>query len=128
VLLWNRSPRDHEAIIVKTSLPSLGTFLLLLAHLASCSGAELPNTIDLAPCQSAPTIDGAIGTDEWRAAPVLAVQLFMIRIDPPANETRPCKLRVINSANALYVALKVPDQTVDNSLSPLMLDAAILGF
>ena len=45
-----------------------------------------------------------------------------------ATETRPCELRVMNSANALYVALKVPDQTVDNSLSPLMLDAAILGF
>jgi hypothetical protein len=35
---------------------------------------------------------------------------------------------VMNSANALYVALRVPDETVDNTLSPLALDAAILAF
>ena len=52
----------------------------------------------------------------------------MVRIDPPASETRSCELRVMNSANALYVALRVPDETIDNSLSPLLLDAAILGF
>ena len=34
----------------------------------------------------------------------------------------------MNSANALYVALRVPDETVDITLSPLSLDAAILGF
>ena len=52
----------------------------------------------------------------------------MVRIDPPATESRSCELRVMNSANALYVALRVPDETVDNTLSPLKLDAAILGF
>lgn len=52
----------------------------------------------------------------------------MIRLEPFATEKRPCELRVMNSANALYVSLKVPDQTVDNSLAPLMLDAAILAF
>ncbi len=52
----------------------------------------------------------------------------MIRIEPFATEKRPCELRVMNSANALYVSLKVPDQTIDNSLAPLMLDASILAF
>ena len=33
----------------------------------------------------------------------------------------------MNSANALYVALRVPDQTFDNGLAPLMFDAAILA-
>ncbi|MFI5459958.1 MAG: hypothetical protein ACHRXM_31445 [Isosphaerales bacterium] len=113
---------------MKTSLQTLGVVLLLQGFLASCSGAELPKTIDAAPCRSAPKIDGVIGTDEWRDAPVHAFEMSMIRIDPPAAETRSCELRVMNSANALYIALKVPDQTVDNSLSPLKLDAAILGF
>jgi hypothetical protein len=103
-------------------------FLLVTAHSRNSVAAELPKTIESAPCRSAPTIDGVIGADEWREAPAHTFDLNMIRIDPPATEKRPCELRVMNSANALYVALKVPDQTVDDSLLPLMLDAAILGF
>ena len=113
---------------MKTSLQSVGVVLVLLVVLAGCSGAAVPKTLDSAPCQSPPTIDGMISADEWRDAPVHAFDLSMIRIDPLATESRPCELRVMNSANALYVALKVPDQTVDNSLAPLMLDAAILAF
>ena len=113
---------------MKTPLATIGAVIPLAALFASCSGAELPKTVDSSPCQSPPTIDGVIGTDEWRDAPVRAFELSMIRIDPPATETRRCELRVMNSANALYIALKVPDQTIDNSLSPLMLDAAILAF
>ena len=113
---------------MKTSLASFGAVFPLVALLASCSGADLPKAIDSAPCGSAPMIDGVIGADEWRDATLHVLDLSMIRIDPPVTESRRCELRIMNSANALYVALKVPDQSVDNSLSPLMLDAAILGF
>jgi hypothetical protein len=50
-----------------------------------------------------------VGPDEWQAAPVHVLDLNMIRMDPLATETRPCELRVMNSANALYIALKIPD-------------------
>ncbi len=105
-------------------------FLLFLIFRAGASlaGANLPTTLDSRACQAAPTIDGVIHGDEWRNAPVHAFAIKMIRIDPFATETRPCELRVMNSANALYVALKVPDKTVDNTLTPLMLDAAVLAF
>ena len=107
-------------------------FLLGFALVIGCTPGshadDLPKTIDSAACKTAPTIDGVIHADEWREAPVHAFELSMIRIDPPATEKRSCELRVMNSANALYVALRVPDETVDNTLSPLLLDAAILGF
>ncbi len=101
---------------------------LVWACSASSHAADLPKTIDASACKTAPTIDGKIQADEWREAPMQAFELSMIRIDPPATEKRTCELRVMNSANALYVALRVPDETIDNTLSPLSLDAAILGF
>jgi hypothetical protein len=113
---------------MKSSFRTAGIALGLLVFFQGCSRAAPPKPLDSAPCQSPPTIDGVIGADEWRDAPVIAFELNMIRLDPVATEKRPCELRVMNSANALYVALKVPDQTIDNSLAPLMLDAAILAF
>jgi hypothetical protein len=101
---------------------------VLLWSFGTRSMAGLPEILGAAPCRSAPTIDGVIDAGEWRDAPPHAFTISMIRIDPRATETRPCELRVMNSANALYVALKVPDESIDNSLVPLMLDAAILGF
>jgi hypothetical protein len=113
---------------MKSSFRTAGIALGLMVFFQGCSRAAPPKPLDSALCQSAPTIDGVIGADEWRDAPVIAFELTMIRLDPAATEKRPCELRVMNSANALYVALKVPDQTIDNSLAPLMLDAAIIGF
>jgi hypothetical protein len=113
---------------MKSSFRTAGIALGLLVFFQGCSRAAPPKPLDSAPCQSPPTIDGVIGADEWRDAPVIAFELNMIRLDPVATEKRPCELRVMNSANALYVALKVPDQTIDNSLTPLMLDTAILAF
>jgi hypothetical protein len=102
--------------------------LLLLVRTLSSSAAELPRVLDAAPCTKAPTIDGVIDTAEWREARAHAFELGMVRIDPPGTEKRSAELRVMNSGNALYVALKVPDQTVNNRLSPLEIDAAILAF
>ena len=113
---------------MKSSRSFVRRVLALFVLLAGCSEAAPPKSLSSAPCQSPPTIDGVISEDEWRDAPVQAIEIGMIRIEPFATEKRPCELRVMNSANALYVSLKVPDQTVDNSLAPLTLDAAILAF
>ena len=121
-------PVNDEARIMKSSPSSAGVVLILVVLVAGAARAAPPKALDSAPCQSAPTIDGVIGASEWRDAPVHSIELTMIRIDPLATETRRCELRVMNSANALYIAFKVPDQTIDNSLAPLMLDAAILAF
>ena len=54
--------------------------------------------------------------------------MTMVRVDPASTETRGCELWVMNSANALYVVLRIPDATVDEGLSPMVLDGAILAF
>jgi hypothetical protein len=113
---------------VKLWFRSASAALGLMILFPGCSRATPPKPFASAPCQSPPTIDGVISAHEWRDAPAQAIELGMIRIEPFATEKRPCELRVMNSANALYVSLKVPDQTIDNSLAPLMLDAAILAF
>ena len=105
----------------------LGFALIIFCTVTALAG-DIPKNLESAACKAAPTIDGVIQAAEWHQAPVHAFELTMVRIDPPATELRTCELRVMNSANALYVALRVPDETVDNTLSPLKLDAAILGF
>lgn len=103
--------------------------LLVLTTLGSMArAAELRRSIASRPCRSAPTIDGAIGPDEWRDAAVLQFDMRMVSVAPPATETRSSELRVMNSANALYIALRVPDKTINNRLTPLDLDMATLAF
>ena len=107
----------------------LGSLVLVLSLCqARAQESGLPRELDSAPCRSAPTIDGVIHAEEWRDAPVHSFALNFVRLDPLANKTRPCELRVMNSANGLYLALKVPDTTLDETLEPLKLDAAILAF
>jgi len=105
-----------------------GVVALSLAAVFAVRGATLPKAVESAPCRTAPTIDGVIGDDEWRDARVYKFDMPVIRLNPSASETRPCELRAMNSANALYLALRVPDQTADDSLSPLVLDLAMLAF
>jgi hypothetical protein len=106
----------------------LGTAFLLFAN-TSCSRAEsFPKTIPANPCRTAPTIDGVIGVEEWKEAQVIAFDMRLVRLKPVASVTRHCELRVMNSTNALYVAFRVPDETVNRTLSPLDLDLAILAF
>lgn len=101
---------------------------LSLCSGAALSAADLPKEIAAAPSRSAPTIDGVIGADEWKDAPVIKFDLLMFQLKPLKSEKRPCELRVMNSANALYVALRVPDATFNSSLTPLDLDLAVLAF
>jgi len=105
---------------------SLIAFGLLL--LRSASAAELPQVIESAPCEKPPQIDGVIDPDEWKAAAAFECDVPFVRLEPALNEKRACRLRVMNSANALYCALQVPDATVDESLNPFRLDAAVLAF
>lgn len=100
--------------------------LPLLAPTAD--GSVLPKTIRSAACRVAPTIDGVADEAEWNAASPIAFELKMFRLNPLGASTRDCQLRVMNSANALYVALRMPDSTLNNSLSPLVIDFALLAF
>jgi hypothetical protein len=103
--------------------------LLILALLPALARAEvLPKTIPSSPCTTPPSIDGVIEAAEWKEAKHFAIDLEMQSVNPPGKSTRPCELWVMNSANALYVAFKVPDETVNASLNPLDYDLAILAF
>ena len=103
--------------------------LLITAFLGSTSFAEpLPKAISSAPCLKPPTIDGVFEADEWRDAKVYDFDMEMLSLNPPAKSNRACELRVMNSANALYMAFRVPDLKVNASLDPLDFDLATLAF
>jgi hypothetical protein len=89
---------------------------------------ELPAQIQSHAGAVAPVIDGVIGEDEWQAAAPIEFEMKMVQLSGPAPATRACQLRIMNSANGLYLALRVPDATVNNSLSPVNMDVAILAF
>jgi cellulose/xylan binding protein with CBM9 domain/acetyl xylan esterase AXE1 len=93
-----------------------------------CSAAELPKTLPSAPCRTAPSIDGKIGDEEWKEAKVVEFDLPVLQMKTQKLTQRSCQLRVMNSANGLYVALRVPDETVNGSLAPLDFDIAMLAF
>ncbi len=94
--------------------------ILLLGQPVARAG-ELPKQIASAACRTAPEVDGVIGDEEWKDAPPVEFSWKMVRRDKPTT-TRACQLRVMNSANGLYVALRVPDSTVNSSLSPFNVD------
>lgn len=102
----------------------LAAFLLPPAALAD----PLPKTVPSAPCTTPPTVDGTIGADEWTQAKHFAFELEMQAVNPPGTAKRACDLWVMNSANALYVAFKVPDETLNAKLNPLDYDLAVLAF
>jgi hypothetical protein len=88
----------------------------------------LPKVVDASPCKAPPTIDGELGPNEWRDARGLPFVMRMVGVNPAATEERDSELWVMNSANALYVALRVPDKEMNRSLSPLDIDFAMLAF
>jgi hypothetical protein len=111
-----------------TSRLPLGVALLLSSLVSAAGAAELPKTITSAPCRVPPTIDGVIGADEWKGATAVKFDLKMIQFTPAGTTTWACELRVMNSANALYLALRVPDKTVNDTFSPPDMDFAVLAF
>lgn len=89
---------------------------------------ELPGTIASSRCRTAPTIDGKISPGEWADAKVIDFDLTLLKVKSVSTSTRTCQFRVMNSANALYVSLRVPDKAVNNSFTPLDFDFASLAF
>src|SRR5688500_3013352 len=108
----------------------MNRFLSLLALLAPAAALAdpLPKTIPAAACTAAPTIDGSLAPDEWTQAKHFAFDLETQSVNPPAKAARKAELWVMNSANALYVAFRVPDETLNASLNPIDYDLAILAF
>jgi hypothetical protein len=104
------------------------SLLAAVAFVQVAFAEPLPNSIKSSPCKSPPVIDGVIGVDEWKDARPIAFDLGLIGINPAAKSSRSCELRVMNSANALYVALKVPAETVHRSINPIDIDFAMLAF
>src|SRR6185436_15013793 len=96
-------------------------FPLLLGLLLG-QDPELPKTVAAASCATTPTIDGTIGEQEWKDAKPIKFTMKFIGINPASNSTRSCTARFMNSANALYIALQVPDETLSKSLDPIELD------
>ncbi|MGH9839241.1 MAG: hypothetical protein ACREEM_10700 [Blastocatellia bacterium] len=106
---------------------------LAVSHLLSLSpvslAGDLPKTVTSSPCTTAPTIDGVLGEGEWKEATVIKFDMPMFQLKPPAEkEKRACELRVMNSANVLYVALRAPNAAEHKSLQPLEIDLASLAF
>lgn len=90
--------------------------------------AELPVSVASTACKKAPDIDGRIGAEEWKEVPVIEFDLTVLHIKEKRLAKRSCQLRIMNSSNGLYVALRVPDSTLNKSLSPLNFDFATLAF
>src|SRR5262245_6658044 len=108
---------------------SSGRFVLALLVLpAPLLADSLPKTVPSAPCKTPPTIDGAIDPGEWRDAKAIDFDLEMAGVNPAAKGTRKCQLWVMNSANALYVALRVPQEKSHTSINPIDIDFAMLAF
>ncbi|MBC7816625.1 MAG: acetylxylan esterase [Planctomycetaceae bacterium] len=101
-------------------------FVIIAPVVALADG--LPKTITSSPCRTAPEIDGRIGDEEWKDAKAIEFELPMLKVIAKVTAPRVCRLRVMNSANGLYVALSIPDETVNKSLAPLDFDLALLAF
>ena len=94
---------------------------------ASTGGDGPPSSITSGACTVPPTIDGVLERDEWKEATVVKLDMSMVRTKPYAvRGRRPCELRVMNSANALYVLLRVPAPVAHRSLDPVEIDLASL--
>jgi hypothetical protein len=110
---------------MSTSPRILGLLLLLTA---TAGAADLPKQLDSSPCIKPPVINGVHGPDEWKNVPVLTFDMPLVSIKPVGLASTPAELVVMNSANNLYVSLRVRDATNDVSLSPLSVDGALLAF
>jgi hypothetical protein len=103
--------------------------LLLLINAPIVALADsLPKTVTSSPCRTAPEIDGRIGDEEWNEAKPIQFELPLVKVIAKMTAPRVCRLRVMNSANGLYVALSIPDETVNKSFAPLDFDLALLAF
>ena len=105
-----------------------GVLLLVSIRAALAAGDEVPRKIDAGVSQAPPTIDGVIDDREWKHAASVEIEMPFVDVKPAERSKRVCRLRVMNSANALYVALRVPDETVNKTLTPFDIDFGMLAF
>ncbi|HVC95877.1 MAG TPA: sugar-binding protein, partial [Pirellulales bacterium] len=111
------------------SIPILiAPLLSLVINSNMVLAGNLPKTVTSSPCRAAPAIDGRIGNEEWNDAKPIQFELPVLKVKTQAIAPRACRLWVMNSANGLYVALSVPDETLNKSLTPLDFDLSTLAF
>jgi len=126
-------PTGNPPIAARSAAVPQIAALLALAFALACApvpaGADAPETISSGRCTVPPSIDGTLEPDEWKEATTVKFEMAMARLKPPAGRgRRPCELRVMNSANALYVSLRIPQATVHRSIDPVEIDLATLVF
>lgn len=109
-------------------LPTVIILLLTAFYGTTAGAAEFPKSVTSNPCEIAPTIDGDIADDEWKAAKILEFDLPVLNMKSQKTVSRACQWRCMNSANGLYVALRIPDATLNKSINPLNFDFASLAF
>ena len=113
---------------LSNSLVRLLVVVPLFMLIPSADGAELSKQVTSSPCRNPPKIDGQIGADEWKESEVIEFDLPVANVKAGIVAKRACQLRVMNSANALYLAFRVPDPAVNKSLAPIDIDLANLAF
>ncbi len=91
---------------MKTVLSYACFLAVTLLGLDPISADELPAKIESAASQAAPMIDGVIHKDEWTHATAITFDMKMVQPGKSKIISRVCELRVMNSANALYLALR----------------------
>ncbi len=113
---------------MKSSFALLAAITAIVLTASAAQAADLPRNIPVAACQKPPTIDGTIGDDEWAAAKPIEFDMAFLHVKSQKLGKRAATLRVMNSANGIYFALTVPDETANKTLAPLNIDFAMLAF
>lgn len=103
--------------------------ILTSGSLVSCIRAQTPPVdYPASICKVAPVINGLEDGREWKTAARSEITFFMISAQGQARTERKGELLLMNSAGNLYVALRLPDDALDNSFTPLKTDMAALAF
>ncbi|MGQ0633538.1 MAG: hypothetical protein ACT4QC_02915 [Planctomycetaceae bacterium] len=110
-----------------TLLPLASAAFALLCGFPARARAELPEKVKSVACAKAPKIDGKID-DDWKDAAPIEFDMTFIKFAAQTLSTKRCQLRAMNSANGLYLALRVPDEKENRSFNPVEVDIAVLSF
>lgn len=109
------------AMTNKTKLINLPVLVILLlaVHLPSVTAEELPQIFQLNSTytDSPPTIDGFLNPDEW----INGINITLNGFNNP-NHRKNGMLYLMNDNLTLYIALVIPDSTLDSSTDYAMCD------
>lgn len=108
---------------------TLGAAFLLILALGGAGDlfARQEASIQSGAAEKAPVIDGKIESEEWASSTQQKISLKVIFLEQKKEDTRSATLNWMNSANGLYVALKIEDKTEQESLNPILMDCAVLA-